>query len=58
LIVDPLPGLTAAGDDTLHIMAGLVPAIPIGRELRFSDRDHRHEAGDDVRGFEARWPKP
>jgi hypothetical protein len=30
-----------------HIMAGLVPAIPIGRELRFSDRDHRHEAGDD-----------
>ena len=29
-------------------MAGLVPAIPIGRELRFSDRDHRHKAGDDV----------
>jgi len=27
--MDPLPGLTAAGDDNHHVMAGLVPAIPI-----------------------------
>ena len=31
-------------------MAGLVPAIPIGRHRAFPDRDHRHEAGDDVEG--------
>jgi hypothetical protein len=31
-------------------MAGLVPAIPIGRHRAFSDRDHRHEARDDVEG--------
>ncbi|MBO1907195.1 hypothetical protein J4G37_20060 [Microvirga sp. 3-52] len=33
-----------------HAMAGLVPAIPIREARRFSDRDHRHKAGDDVRG--------
>jgi hypothetical protein len=31
-------------------MAGHVPAIPIGRHRAFSDRDHRHEAGDGVEG--------
>ena len=38
----------ATGDDTHHVMAGLVPAIPVGKARRFSDRDHRHKAGDDV----------
>ncbi len=28
-------------------MAGLVPAIPIGKALRHPDRDHRYKAGDD-----------
>jgi hypothetical protein len=34
LSVDP-PGLSAAGDDTLHVMAGLVPAIPIRKSAAF-----------------------
>jgi hypothetical protein len=28
-------------------MAGLVPAIPIGKAMRLSDRDHRDKPGDD-----------
>jgi hypothetical protein len=32
-------------------MAGLVPAISIRKARRLSHRDHRHEAGDDVKGF-------
>jgi uncharacterized protein len=28
-------------------MAGFVPAIPVGKAQRLSDRDHRHKAGDD-----------
>jgi hypothetical protein len=32
---------------TLDGMAGLVPAIPVGRALRLTNQDHRHEAGDD-----------
>ena len=31
-------------------MAGLVPAIPIRKALHSSNRDHRHEAGDDMGG--------
>jgi hypothetical protein len=31
-------------------VAGLVPAIPMRRVRRFSNRGHRHEAGDDVEG--------
>ena len=34
LLVDPLPGLRPPGD-TLPVMAGLVPAIPIGGTQRF-----------------------
>jgi len=30
-------------------MAGLVPAISIGKAQRLSNRDHRHKAGDDER---------
>ncbi len=30
-----------------HVMAGLVPAIPIGRARRLSHRDHRDKPGDD-----------
>ena len=45
------PGMTA-GMTALcapHVMAGLVPAIPILCKRRtFRDRDHRHKAGDDV----------
>jgi hypothetical protein len=35
---------------TLQVMAGLVPAISIRRSTAPNDRDHRHKAGDDVRG--------
>jgi hypothetical protein len=31
-------------------MAGLVPAIPIGRARRFIPSDHRDEPGDDEEG--------
>jgi hypothetical protein len=30
-------------------MAGLAPAISIGKARGLSARDHRHKAGDDVR---------
>jgi hypothetical protein len=33
------------------VMAGLVPAVPIRKALRFTGRDHRHKAGDDVAGL-------
>ncbi|MBO1903974.1 hypothetical protein J4G37_03515 [Microvirga sp. 3-52] len=35
---------------THHVMAGLDPAIPTREARRFSSRDHRHKAGDDVEG--------
>jgi hypothetical protein len=35
------------------VMAGLVPAIPIGKARRSSDRDHRHRAGNDKLGIGA-----
>jgi hypothetical protein len=37
------------GNDIHRVMAGLVPVIPIGKARHLSNRDHRHEAGDDER---------
>ena len=44
-------GPSAAGDDTSHAMVGLVPAVSILKAQRLTNRDHRHEAGDDVMGY-------
>ena len=37
-------------NDTLLVITGLVPVIPIIMALRFSDRDGRHKAGHDEEG--------
>jgi cardiolipin synthase len=39
-----IPG-PQAGNDTLHVITGLVPAIPIPEALHSTNRDGRHEAG-------------
>jgi hypothetical protein len=41
-----IPG-PQAGNDTLHVITGLVPVIPIPEALRSTNRDGRHEAGHD-----------
>ncbi len=52
LVTDPLPSLRFDPRMTAStVMAGLVPAIPIRKALRFTGRDHRHKAGDDVAGL-------
>jgi hypothetical protein len=57
-----IPGSAARPrDDTLpfrHVMAGLVPAIPMGKPPCHPDRDHRHKAGDDERVSFGRSPGP
>ena len=32
-------------------MVGLVPAVSILKAQRLTDRDYRHDAGDDVMGY-------
>jgi hypothetical protein len=40
-------------NDTLLVITGLVPVIPIWMALRFSKRDGRHKAGHDREGPES-----
>ena len=47
-------GWKNGGDNTLHVITGLVPVISIGRAQRFSDRDGRDEPGHDVADVSAR----
>ena len=41
-------------NDTLPVITGLVPVIPMRMALRFSGRDGQHKAGHDVVGLTLR----